>query len=135
MGWQLPLLHEPDPRSCPMRELDKREDPSYNLTVGPEAQRYLALEGHSLGQISPGIYERRQAMYEKHYQIKRTPQKEKIPGTTQVQNDAGGFAWAVDDWVRLDRFLILGSEGGTYYVRERELTIQNAEAVHRCGQG
>jgi len=71
-------------------------------------------------------------MYERHYQTRRTPQKEKIPGTTQVQNNAGGFAWAVDDWARLDRFLVLGSEGGTYYVRERELTIQNAEAVHRC---
>jgi 60 kDa SS-A/Ro ribonucleoprotein len=32
----------------------------------------------------------------------------------------------------LDRFLILGTEGGTYYVREQELTIRNAEAVMRC---
>ena len=34
--------------------------------------------------------------------------------------------------VRLDRFLVLGSEGGTYYIQERELTSQNAEAVARC---
>ena len=26
-----------------------------------------------------------------------------------------GHAWAVDDWTRLRRFLILGSEGGSYY--------------------
>ena len=27
-------------------------------------------------------------------------------------NDAGGFAWAVDDWARLRRWLILGCDGG-----------------------
>ena len=45
---------------------------------------------------------------------------------------AGGFAWSIDDWGRLDRFLVLGSEGGTYYVAERALTLDNAEAVARC---
>jgi 60 kDa SS-A/Ro ribonucleoprotein len=63
-----------------------------------------------------------------------TPQHEPIPGSTQVPNSDGGYSWAVDDWTRLDRFLILGSEGGTYYIKERELTKQNAEAVARCLQ-
>jgi 60 kDa SS-A/Ro ribonucleoprotein len=58
------------------------------------------------------------------------PQSAPLPG--QVANSAGGFAWAVDDWARLDRFLVLGAEGGTYYVRERALTIDNARAVERC---
>jgi len=49
-----------------------------------------------------------------------------------VANSAGGFAFAVDDWARLRRFLILGAEGGTYYIGEKELTIGNAEAVLRC---
>ena len=31
-----------------------------------------------------------------------TPQAEAIPGTTQVPNSAGGFAWAVDHWTRLE---------------------------------
>ncbi len=70
--------------------------------------------------------------YGKLYQTKKTPQSEAIPGTAQVSNSAGGFAWAVDDWARLDRFLILGTEGGTYYVGERALTVSNAEAVRRC---
>ena len=61
-----------------------------------------------------------------------TPQAEPIPGTTQVPNAAGGYAWAVDRWARLDRFLVLGSEGGTYYVGERELTRENAQAVLAC---
>ena len=60
------------------------------------------------------------------------PQSAPIPGSTQVPNSAGGFAWAVDDWTRLRRFLILGSEGGSYYASERELTRENAKAVARC---
>ena len=61
-----------------------------------------------------------------------TPQSEAIPGTTQVPNSAGGFAWALDQWAQLDRFLILGSEGGTFYVAERQLTRENAQSVVAC---
>lgn len=62
----------------------------------------------------------------------RTPQHAPIPGTAQVPNSAGGYAWAVDRWTRLDRFLVLGSEGGTFYVGERELTLENASAAADC---
>ena len=61
-----------------------------------------------------------------------TPQSEAVPGTTQVPNSAGGFAWALDKWTQLDRFLILGSEGGTFYVAERQLTRENAQSVVAC---
>jgi 60 kDa SS-A/Ro ribonucleoprotein len=70
--------------------------------------------------------------FTQHYSTQTTPQSQAIPGTTQVPNSAGGFAWKVDDWMRLDRFLVLGSEGGTYYITERKLTVENAEAVGRC---
>jgi 60 kDa SS-A/Ro ribonucleoprotein len=60
------------------------------------------------------------------------PQWAPIPGTTQTRNSAGGFAWAVDEWTRLRRFLILGSEGGSYYAGECELTRENARAVELC---
>lgn len=63
-----------------------------------------------------------------------TPQSEAIPGKAMVENSAGGFVFAIDDWKLLDRFLILGSEGGTYYVGERKLTKDNAECVMRCLQ-
>lgn len=63
---------------------------------------------------------------------KATPQSLPIPGAGQAPNSAGGYAWPVDDWVRLDRFLILGSEGGSYYASERTLSRENAEAVVRC---
>lgn len=50
----------------------------------------------------------------------------------QVLNSAGGYTYAIDDWGRLERFLILGSEGGTYYATERKLTRENAQCVERC---
>jgi 60 kDa SS-A/Ro ribonucleoprotein len=40
----------------------------------------------------------------------------------QVVNNAGGYVFAVDDKARLERFLILGTDGGTYYVGEKNLT-------------
>jgi 60 kDa SS-A/Ro ribonucleoprotein len=51
-----------------------------------------------------------------------------------VANNAGGYGFAIDDWKRLDRFLILGTEGGTFYVGEQKLTRENALAVQRCLQ-
>ena len=49
-----------------------------------------------------------------------------------VHNSAGGVVFAVDDFDRLRRFLVLGSEGGSYYASERKLTLDNANAVKRC---
>lgn len=68
----------------------------------------------------------------KHFKTRQTPQSEPIPGSAQVANSAGGYSFAVDDWTRLERFLILGSEGGSYYASERALTVENAQAVARC---
>jgi 60 kDa SS-A/Ro ribonucleoprotein len=58
---------------------------------------------------------------------RRAPQWLPLPG--QVANSAGGHAWAVDVWTRLRRFLVLGSEGGSYYASEWVLTRENAKAV------
>ena len=70
--------------------------------------------------------------FSKFFSTKATSQTLPLPGTKQVPNSAGGYAWPVDDWMRLDRFLVLGSDNGTYYIKERELTVENAEAVTRC---
>ena len=70
--------------------------------------------------------------YAKSLNRRVTPQSQPIPGSTQVPNSAGGYSWEVDDWTRFDRFLILGAEGGTYYIGERELVKQNHDALVRC---
>jgi 60 kDa SS-A/Ro ribonucleoprotein len=67
--------------------------------------------------------------FSKYFSTKTTTQTQAIPGTDQVVNSAGGYVWDLGAWQRLDRFLILGSSGGTYYVSERKLTIDNADAV------
>jgi 60 kDa SS-A/Ro ribonucleoprotein len=66
--------------------------------------------------------------YTKH--LESTQQEQNNP--KQAKNNAGGFSFVIDDWERLNRFLILGSEGGTYYVDERKLTRDNAKCVERC---
>lgn len=73
--------------------------------------------------------------YADHINEKKTPQNEPIPGSAQVKNSAGGYSFAVDDWSRLDRFLTLGSEGGSYYATERKLTIENAAVITRLLKG
>lgn len=73
--------------------------------------------------------------YSRHFSSLETPQNERISGRSdQVRNSAKGYVWRVDDWKRLDRFLILGAEGGSYYASEQKLTIQNANALLRCLQ-
>jgi 60 kDa SS-A/Ro ribonucleoprotein len=61
-----------------------------------------------------------------------TPQTEAIPGANQVKNNAGGFVFKTSAWSALDRFLCLGSEGGSYYVGERKLTMENLDNVKAC---
>ncbi len=54
---------------------------------------------------------------------------QRVALTGQVRNYAGGFAYPLEPRQQLDRFLILGTEGGTYYVSEQRLTLDNAKAV------
>ena len=65
---------------------------------------------------------------------KSAPQSEPIVGreTGMVRNSAGGYVFPVTDWTRLERFLVLGTEGGTYYVDEHKMTLDNAKVVRRC---
>jgi 60 kDa SS-A/Ro ribonucleoprotein len=70
--------------------------------------------------------------YSKTFSTKNTPQTQKAPGTNQVKNKAGGYSFKVDDWKRLDRFLVLGADSGTYYTGKKEFIVENAECVVRC---
>jgi 60 kDa SS-A/Ro ribonucleoprotein len=49
----------------------------------------------------------------------------------QVKNNAGGYSFAASDIQRLERFLILGTDGGTYYVNEKDLTKQNVDFIRK----
>jgi 60 kDa SS-A/Ro ribonucleoprotein len=66
----------------------------------------------------------------------RTPQSEAVPGreADMAANRAGGVAFRLDKWAQFERFLVLGSEGGTYYASEREMTRENAGVVVACAR-
>jgi 60 kDa SS-A/Ro ribonucleoprotein len=69
--------------------------------------------------------------YANHFNRQSTPQTEQAD-PRQVANNAGGFTFQVDCWKQLERFIALGTEGGTYYVGERALTRENAKVVDEC---
>lgn len=52
----------------------------------------------------------------------------------QVKNSAGGFVFQISDEERLRRFLILGTDGGTYYISAKDLTKDNAGVVIKMAQ-
>ncbi|XP_060559975.1 RNA-binding protein RO60-like [Ruditapes philippinarum] len=48
-----------------------------------------------------------------------------------VQNNMGGYVFKLNDSKRLLRFIIMGSEGGSYYVKEKELQRENVTCIDR----
>jgi len=55
-----------------------------------------------------------------------TPQIQRILGRTdQVRNNAGGYVFAKDLFTKVEDFLILGTTGGTFYITEDRLTVDN----------
>ncbi len=66
------------------------------------------------------------------YSKRKTKQNEPIPGEAQVPNSAGGYAYELDKWARLQRFLVLGSDAPTYYASAQKLTRENAQVVEAC---
>ena len=66
--------------------------------------------------------------YAQTFNPNRTPQTQRAH-EAQVKNSAGGYSFEVDTWKRLHRFLLLGTEGGSYYAGEQKLTVENAKVV------
>jgi 60 kDa SS-A/Ro ribonucleoprotein len=71
------------------------------------------------------------AHYGRHVSALATPQREQARHD-QRQNLAGGYAFVLDLWARLDRWLVLGCEGGSYYATERAMTRDNARTIDEC---
>ena len=61
-----------------------------------------------------------------------TEQNEPIPGKTMIPNNAGGYGFEITPWEQLERFLIVGSESGNYYVNKLDMTLDNAKNVSVC---
>jgi 60 kDa SS-A/Ro ribonucleoprotein len=63
--------------------------------------------------------------------VRPVPQGEPLD-ERQVKNSAGGYVYSVGDWGRLQRFLVIGAEGGTYYASQRKLVKQNLDGLRSC---
>lgn len=58
----------------------------------------------------------------------RGAQSEQVD-SKQVPNDAGGYTFTVSLADRVRRFVILGSDNGSFYASPRDLTVEGAKAV------
>jgi 60 kDa SS-A/Ro ribonucleoprotein len=56
----------------------------------------------------------------------------KPPARENATSHQGGAVFQADKWVRLRRFLILGSETGSIYQPQKQLLIQNVKVVAEC---
>lgn len=63
-----------------------------------------------------------------------TPQTMLIPGREAELgvNDAGGIAFKVSNFDFLDRFLIIGAEGGTFYASEKKTLARSVPTIDIC---
>lgn len=68
------------------------------------------------------------APYSKHVNKSKVAQTEQVD-SKQKKNNAGGYTFTVDLWNRLNRFLILGSDKGSYYVDAARHTKDNLKVV------
>lgn len=64
------------------------------------------------------------------YNNQVTPQTQQA-APAQKQNNAGGYSFEVTTTQRLERFLILGTWGGTFYVSEKDLTKDSVENLQK----
>jgi len=67
----------------------------------------------------------------RHTNPRMKTQTEKL-NDRQGKNDAGGYTFKMDKWGILRRFLVLGTEGGTYYVNENKSTGMNLSNLDAC---
>ena len=70
--------------------------------------------------------------YAQDLNASNTPVTEAVRGKNMVPNRGGGFCFVIGDFQRLERFLILGHEGGTYYATQKSLTFETVDCIDRC---
>ena len=58
-----------------------------------------------------------------------TPTQREPLDERQVKNAAGGYVYPITKWDALNRFLILGTAGGSHYETESDLTKQNLDSI------
>lgn len=60
------------------------------------------------------------------------PQNQPVPGMDMAQNRSGGFTFEVDNFTRMERFLVLGTNTNMYTTSSYELALDSAMSVIQC---
>eukprot|EP00121_Abeoforma_whisleri_P014698 Awhi_evm1s13555 len=90
---------------------------------------YLSLAATSISQSNSDVQGGEWTVAGQRQKRKKVPQTEPLPG--QSLNNGGGYSYIVSPIDLLKRFLVLGCEGGTYYVSQDTLALENASSVEK----
>lgn len=71
--------------------------------------------------------------YLRNHLRRDVPQSEPLDDN-QIQNAAGGYVYKISPMDQVRRFLVMGTEGGTYYTKETELTKANCKNLSKAIQ-
>jgi len=84
--------------------------------------------------MSSSIYTNTAASQSTKPTVAKTPVTSPQPGREAEMsvNNTGGFTFVLTHWGILDRFLMLGSESGGYYVGAQETTNMSFDVVKKC---
>lgn len=122
--------------------VDWRERSPNKARTERDAEVVAALDtGRSLADVGAEFGLTRQRVHQiqkrgtnmKYIDHLRSTQREQDKAA-QRKNSAGGYSFAVSAQTRLQRFLVLGAEGSTYYATERALVRENAAALREMLQ-
>jgi len=64
--------------------------------------------------------------------LNNTPQNQPVPGKNQIPNSGGGYGFKVSEWTQFNRFLIIGSTSGTFYVNKKDHFYSNYQNIIDC---
>ena len=65
----------------------------------------------------------------------QTPQSVNIqvkPDMVRAAGGTGGYAFQIDEWAQLQRFLVMGAEAGTIYLGRDEVAYKNVQCVEKA---
>uniref|UniRef100_A0A0M3IBV1 TROVE domain-containing protein n=1 Tax=Ascaris lumbricoides TaxID=6252 RepID=A0A0M3IBV1_ASCLU len=99
------------------------------LLIGQSADAELEREINNFERLASFIETENQIIDGEGFKPSEIPGQMQKIREDQVRNTAGGYVFKVNDLNRIRRFLILGTEGGTYYSSEKQLTMDNVKAM------
>ncbi|XP_046843847.1 60 kDa SS-A/Ro ribonucleoprotein-like isoform X2 [Xenia sp. Carnegie-2017] len=128
MGNQLELKHSQDTKLVEQLEEingNKSEDINYDMDLD-EIERANGKKNKE--NPSHDVFLKDELDMEENEDVAHS-QKLDFFDKSSIQSSAGGFGWKVGDMDRFRRFLVLGSDKGTFYICERTLDSENEQVV------